>query len=45
MIRIVRKDTAVVPIHQQATSWATRKGIAYIPRTDEYTLSQQFVAP
>lgn len=44
MIRIVRQDTAVVPIHQQATSWATRKGIAYVPRTDEYTLSQQFMA-
>lgn len=43
MIRIVRKDTAVVPLHQQFTSWATRKGVAYRPRTDEYTLSQQFI--
>ncbi|MDB5828818.1 MAG: periplasmic dipeptide transport protein [Variovorax sp.] len=43
MIRILHADTAVVPIHQQATSWATRKGLSYIPRTDEYTLSQQFL--
>jgi peptide/nickel transport system substrate-binding protein len=42
-MRIVHADTAVVPIHQQSTSWATRKGIKYIPRTDEYTLSQQFM--
>jgi peptide/nickel transport system substrate-binding protein len=44
MIRIVRADTAIVPIHQQFTSWATRQGVAYIARTDEYTLAQQFVA-
>jgi peptide/nickel transport system substrate-binding protein len=43
MMRILHADTAIVPIHQQATSWATRKGFSYIPRTDEYTLSQQFL--
>lgn len=43
MIRLVNKDTAVIPIHQQATSWASRKGINYIARTDEYSLAQKFV--
>ncbi|MBP6019054.1 MAG: ABC transporter substrate-binding protein [Burkholderiaceae bacterium] len=44
MIRLIKKDTAVVPIQQQATSWGSRKGIRYIPRTDEYTLAQYFIA-
>lgn len=44
MIRMVNKDTAVIPIHQQATTWASRKGVTYIPRTDEYTLAQFFVS-
>ncbi len=42
MMRIIHKDTAAIPIHQQSTSWATKKSITYNPRTDEYTLSQQF---
>jgi peptide/nickel transport system substrate-binding protein len=35
-------DLAIMPIHFQFTIWATRKGIQYVPRTDEYTLAYQF---
>ena len=26
----------------QINTWATKKGIVYVPRTDEYTLAHQF---
>ncbi len=32
-------DTGVVPLHFQVNVWATRDGIAYAPRTDEYTMA------
>lgn len=35
-------DLAIMPIHFQYTIWATRKGVQYVPRTDEYTLAYQF---
>ena len=35
-------DTGVVPLHFQVNLWATRDGIAYVPRTDENTLAWQF---
>ena len=35
-------DGAVIPIHQQFTSWATVKGIQYEPRTDESTFAFKF---
>ena len=35
-------DGALIPIHQQYTSWAMQKGITYQPRTDERTLAQGF---
>jgi len=31
-----------VPIHHQINTWATKKGITYLPRTDEYTLAFYF---
>jgi len=37
-------DVALMPLHFQFAIWATRKGIAYAPRTDEYTLAFQFRA-
>ncbi len=37
-------DLGLMPIHFQFTIWATRKGVQYIPRTDEYTLAFQFKA-
>jgi peptide/nickel transport system substrate-binding protein len=33
---------AVVPLHHQTASWAMRKGLAYVARTDEYTLAHEF---
>ncbi|MFO1317075.1 MAG: ABC transporter substrate-binding protein [Burkholderiales bacterium] len=35
-------DLGIMPIHFQFTMWATRKNVAYTPRTDEYTLAFQF---
>ncbi len=41
-VRIVMKDGAFMPIHQQVTTWAARKGIDYVPRTDERTYAHSF---
>jgi len=35
-------DLGIMPIHFQYTIWATKKGVSYTPRTDEYTLAFQF---
>jgi peptide/nickel transport system substrate-binding protein len=35
-------DTGVIPLHFQVNLWATRDGISYVPRTDEYTLAWKF---
>ncbi len=35
-------DVAMLPIHHQVTTWATRKGIEYTPRTDERTYAFLF---
>jgi len=34
-------DQAVVPLHYQVNTWATRKGYAYTPRTDERTYAHE----
>ena len=31
-------DLGIIPLHYQVNTWATRKGLAYTPRTDEYTV-------
>jgi len=36
-------DVGLIPIHHQVVTWGTRKGITYLPRTDERTYAQQFV--
>jgi peptide/nickel transport system substrate-binding protein len=41
-VRLVIKDAAFLPIHQQVTTWAARKGIDYVPRTDERTYAHNF---
>lgn len=41
---IALKDYAVIPSHHQYATWALRKGIKYIPRTDEFTFAHQFHA-
>jgi peptide/nickel transport system substrate-binding protein len=35
-------DTGVIPLHFQVNLWATRDGISYVPRTDEFTLAWKF---
>jgi peptide/nickel transport system substrate-binding protein len=35
-------DVGVIPLHFQVNLWATREGITYVPRTDEYTLAWKF---
>ncbi|MEL6765673.1 MAG: ABC transporter substrate-binding protein [Pseudomonadota bacterium] len=38
--KAIGENYAIIPIHYQVNAWAARKGIAYTPRTDEYTLMQ-----
>jgi peptide/nickel transport system substrate-binding protein len=35
-------ETGIVPLYHQVSIWATRDGIIYAPRTDEYTLAHKF---
>ncbi|MGO4332907.1 ABC transporter substrate-binding protein [Cupriavidus sp. 2TAF22] len=39
---IAVNDGGIIPIHQQVTTWATQKGIIYVPRTDERTYAHNF---
>jgi len=40
--KLSMSDLGIMPIHFQFTIWATKKGVTYVPRTDEYTLAFQF---
>nr|MBP8139657.1 ABC transporter substrate-binding protein [Burkholderiales bacterium] len=40
--KLAMDDLGIMPVHFQYTIWATKKGVAYSPRTDEYTLAFQF---
>lgn len=35
-------DLGIIPLYHQVNIWAARKGIAYLPRTDERTYAQEF---
>jgi peptide/nickel transport system substrate-binding protein len=35
-------ELGIIPIHHQINTWATRKGVTYEPRIDEYTLAFLF---
>jgi len=37
-------DGAIIPLHYQVNTWGTRKGLTYIPRTDEFTLAISVIA-
>jgi len=37
--QMAMKDYAILPLHFEVTPWAFRKGITYLPRTDQYTLA------
>jgi peptide/nickel transport system substrate-binding protein len=36
-VRMVMADQALIPLHQQKNTWATKAGLTYIPRADEET--------
>ncbi|MFK7891199.1 MAG: ABC transporter substrate-binding protein [Granulosicoccus sp.] len=36
---IAIEDVAIIPMHYQVSTWGTRTGLAYLPRTDEFTLA------
>ncbi|MEZ5845457.1 MAG: ABC transporter substrate-binding protein [Geminicoccaceae bacterium] len=36
-------DNAIIPLHYQVNTWGSRKGLAFRPRTDEYTLAVNVV--
>jgi peptide/nickel transport system substrate-binding protein len=42
-VAVAINDVGLIPIHHQVVTWGTRKGITYLPRTDERTYAQQFV--
>ena len=37
-------DLGIIPLYYQINTWATRKGLTYVARSDEYSLAQ-FVTP
>lgn len=37
-------DLAIIPLHFQVNTWATRSGLAYTARTDEFTLANSVTA-
>ncbi len=41
-VGIAMTELGIIPIHHQINTWATKKGITYTPRIDEYTLAFQF---
>jgi peptide/nickel transport system substrate-binding protein len=36
-------DLGIIPLHYQVNTWATKKGLAYNPRTDEYTIAMSAI--
>jgi len=41
---LAMRDLAVIPLHHQLATWAMRRDLAYVARTDEYTFAQGFSA-
>jgi peptide/nickel transport system substrate-binding protein len=37
--KAIGENQAIIPTHFQVNTWATRDGLSYTPRTDEYTLA------
>ena len=42
-IGIAVEDIAIIPLHYQLNTWASRLGLEYIPRLDEMTLAQNVI--
>ena len=41
---VAMEDLPIIPTHFQVACWATRKGLAYVPRADESTLAESLMA-
>ncbi len=41
---VAMNEVGLIPTHFQVNTWGTRKGLRYIPRTDEYTMVMEVVA-
>ena len=41
-IKIAMDDAVLVPIHHQVTTWAAKRSIDYVGRTDERTYAHAF---
>jgi len=41
-VAVAVSDVALIPIHHQVVTWATRAGLSYAARTDERTYAHQF---
>jgi peptide/nickel transport system substrate-binding protein len=39
----IGEDVGIIPLHYQVNTWAAKKGLKYIPRTDERTLAMGVV--
>jgi peptide/nickel transport system substrate-binding protein len=39
---LAARDLAIIPLYHQIATWAMKKNISYIARTDEFTLAHQF---
>ena len=37
--KVVIEDYGILPLHYEVTPWAYRKGLAFTPRVDQYTLA------
>jgi len=42
-VHLAIDEGAIIPLHFQATTWAARKGITIVPRTDERTFAGTFL--
>jgi peptide/nickel transport system substrate-binding protein len=41
---IAMADTGVIPLHFEVTTWASKKGIRYLPNPQQWTIAQ-FATP
>jgi peptide/nickel transport system substrate-binding protein len=39
---ILINDGGIIPIHNQVTTWAAKKGVNFVPRSDEGTVAYDF---
>ena len=42
--KLAMSDYGIIPLHFEVTPWAFKKGLAYRPRVDQYTLATEVTA-